>query len=426
MRCYFFLLKKNIGFTLLYFFTIFLCTIKTVAQNETIAGEVSPPYPTIINLAVEWKIKGDDNQNGIVYVKFREKGQTKWNDAMPLRRVPAGENQSLKVIADSVPNYPDFSWKNKHSGSIFDLKPNTTYEINLKLEDPDGGSSERTIEARTRPIPNITKNASITEIAPGNYDTLFTKSGSEESPSVYRCSKGKAIFKFIDIQNKECVYIEGLTVNNPLHDGFGICLNGSSNCMISRCSIDASYGIVAYLPGATNCYISDNVVKGKSVWSVETLYNDSLNEGEGIQITGAGNVISYNKVSNFRDCISFMEDQHAVPQLCNDVYSNDINTATDNGIEADFCFSNCRIMRNRLTNCFVGLSSQPGLGGPNYFIRNVMYNTIHLSFKLQRYSVGDVMLHNTIDCEVGNRAYWKVVYGLCFFQKQSCDWWTCR
>ena len=396
MRCYFFLLKKNIGFTLLYFFTIFLCTIKTVAQNETIAGEVSTPYPTIINLAVEWKIKGDDNQNGIVYVKFREKGQTKWNDAMPLRRVPAGENQSLKVIADSVPNYPDFSWKNKHSGSIFDLKPNTTYEINLKLEDPDGGSSERTIEARTRPIPNITKNASITEIAPGNYDTLFTKSGSEESPSVYRCSKGKASFKFIDIQNKEWVYVEGLTVNNPVHDGFGICLNGSSNCMISRCSIDASYGIVAYLPGATNCYISDNVVKGKSVWSVETLYNDSLNEGEGIQITGAGNVISYNKVSNFRDCISFMEDQHAAPQLCNDVYNNDINTATDDGIEADFCFSNCRIMRNRLTNCFVGLSSQPGLGGPNYFIRNVMYNTIHLSFKLQRYSVGDVMLHNTI------------------------------
>jgi hypothetical protein len=165
--------------------------------------------------------------------------------------------------------------------------------------------------------------------------------------------------------------------------------------MISRCSIDASYGIVAYLPGATNCYISDNVVKGKSVWSVETLYNDSLNEGEGIQITGAGNVISYNKVSSFRDCISFMEDQHAAPQLCNDVYNNDINTATDDGIEADFCFSNCRIMRNRLTNCFVGLSSQRVLAD-RIILYNVMYNTIHLSFKLQRYSVGNVMLHNTI------------------------------
>jgi len=213
---------------------------------------------------------------------------------------------------------------------------------------------------------------------------------------VYRCLKGKASFTFIDVQNKQWVYIEGLTVKNPIHDGFGTCLNGSSYCMISRCVIDASYGIVAYLPGATNCYISDNIVTGKSVWSVETLYTDSLNQGEGIQITGPGNVICYNKVSGYRDGISLMEDQHAVNQVCDDIYNNDVNTTTDDGIEADFCFSNCRVLRNRLTNCFVGLSSQPCLGGPNYFIRNVMYNVIHLSFKLQRFSQGDVMLHNTM------------------------------
>ncbi|MBL7761863.1 MAG: hypothetical protein JNL23_00425, partial [Chitinophagaceae bacterium] len=234
-----------------------LCNINAVAQSETIPGEVSSPYPTIINLAIEWKIKGDDNQNGIVSVKFKEKGQTKWNDAMPLRRVPAGENQSLKIIADSVPAYPDFSWENKHSGSIFDLKPNTVYQINLKLHDPDGESVERTIEAKTRPVPKIATDAKVTEIAPGSYDTLYTVSGTSKKPSVYRCSKGKAVFKFIDVTNKEWVYIEGLTIKNPVHDGFGICLNGSSNCVISRCRIDASYGIVAYLTGATNCYISD-------------------------------------------------------------------------------------------------------------------------------------------------------------------------
>ena len=39
-------------------------------------------------------------------------------------------------------------------------------------------------------------------------------------------------------------------------------------------------------------------------------------------------------------------------------------TGLDDGIEADFALSNCRIMRNRITNCFVGISSQPGLGGP--------------------------------------------------------------
>ena len=53
-------------------------------------------------------------------------------------------------------------------------------------------------------------------------------------------------------------------------------------------------------------------------------------------------------------------------------------------------------MRNRLTNCFMGASSQPGLGGPNYFIRNVMYNLTHSPFKFMRGSKGDVVLHNTV------------------------------
>jgi hypothetical protein len=53
-------------------------------------------------------------------------------------------------------------------------------------------------------------------------------------------------------------------------------------------------------------------------------------------------------------------------------------------------------MRNRITNCFVGISSQPGLGGPNYFVRNVMYNLTYSAFKLHRFSHGDVILHNTV------------------------------
>ena len=375
----------------------FLCgSIQALAQNETIAGEVTAPYPTIINLAIEWKIQGDDNQNGIVKISFREKGTTAWREGMPLRRIPAGENKTLLPLLQTVPGYPDFKWGNKHSGSIFDLKPNTAYEIRLKLEDPDGGSVEQIIEARTRPVPRAGSNAKIIDVKPGKYDTLHVISGTAERPQVYRCSKGKAIYAFIDAQDKQWVYIEGLTIINPVHDGFGICLTGASNCMISKCHIDASYGIVAYLPGATDCYISDNVVTGKSVWSVGTLYEDSLNQGEGIQMTGPGNVICYNKVSHYRDGISLMEDQHAANQVCDDIYNNDVSICTDDGIEADFCFSNCRVLRNRVTNCFVGLSSQPCLGGPNYFIRNVLYNVLHLSFKLQRFSQGDVLLHNTV------------------------------
>jgi hypothetical protein len=91
-----------------------------------------------------------------------------------------------------------------------------------------------------------------------------------------------------------------------------------------------------------------------------------------------------------------MEDDGAVEQSCNDILNNDIDSGLDDGIEADFALHNCRVMRNRLTNCFVGISSQPGLGGPNYFMRNLMFNIIHEAFKLHRFSQGDVIQHNTV------------------------------
>src|SRR5690349_19027212 len=96
-----------------------------------------------------------------------------------------------------------------------------------------------------------------------------------------------------------------------------------------------------------------------------------------------------------------MEDRDAGEQVSIDIYNNDIQLALDDGIEADFAMGNCRILRNRMTNCFVGVSSQPGLGGPTYFIRNVMYNLISVPFKMGRGSIGDVYLHNT-SVKVGN------------------------
>jgi hypothetical protein len=107
---------------LILFLTLFL--LRSTAQNKTIPVAITSPYPTLINLAVEWLIEGDDNQNGRVTVQFRQKGEKAWRHGMPLFRVPKGKNEG-------------FSWSNKQSGSIFDLIPGTEYEIWLKLVDPD-------------------------------------------------------------------------------------------------------------------------------------------------------------------------------------------------------------------------------------------------------------------------------------------------
>jgi Right handed beta helix region len=360
------------------------CSLPLFGQNATTPGEIITPFPTVTNLAVEWMITGDDNLNCVVAVKYRIKGSATWNSGMPLRRVPSGTNLG-------------FTWQNKCSGSLFDLAPGTEYEINLSLNDPDGGTSEKTVTAQTRPVPRIPATAKITDIPAGTYDRLTPEDGTAESPRVYRSVNGSAVYDFVDLQNRSYVWIIGLTINSSgSNSARGIKADGAKNCVIRYCTITGLYGITAYDPGITNCYIGDNVITGKVGWTEATMGADGDNEGEGIQFTGSGNVVCYNKVKGFRDCISTMEDDGVTEQRCIDIYNNDVYTGADDGIEADFCFNNCRVMRNRITNSYVGVSSQPGLGGPNYFIRNVMYNVVHAAFKFKRDSRGDVALHNTV------------------------------
>jgi len=362
--------------------------ISFTSLNKTVPGEVTTPYPTIHNIAIEWNVQGDDNLNGIVSVQFKEKGTNEWTEGMPLRRVPAGENVK-------------FTWKNKHSGSIFHLKADTNYEIKLQLNDPDGGNAELLTEVHTRPIPHYDSSAEIIELPVGSFGTLQTKSGTKNKPVVYRSAHGKTKYKAVDLRNKEWVFIEGIQVKNNEKDGVGIRMGGSKNCVVWHCKINADYGIIAYIPGIVNCYISDNIVTGISEWIPASLgaegHQNGASLGEGIQITGPGNIICYNKVTGFRDCISTMEEvSNIFDQISIDIHNNDIYTGVDDGIEADFCFNNVRVYNNRLTNCFVGLSAQPSLGGPTYFIRNAMYNIIHAAFKFKRRSYGDVVIHNTV------------------------------
>ncbi len=357
--------------------------------NATIPQEVTTPSPTIVNLAVEWKIQGDENLDGVVTVRYRKAGESGWREAMPLRRVPAGKSRGTTPI---------FAWENKHSGSIFDLKPDTEYEIALKLTDPDGGSAERMVRARTRPAPRVFPGSEIIELPPGNHGVLETKDGTPDRPVVYRSKDGTAVCKSVDLRGRKWVHIEGLTIRDPGGDrkSTGVRMDGAEHCVVRRCRIQSVFGIVAYRPGARNCTIADNVIEGATRWTQEALGPSGKNVGEGIQMTGPGNVICFNRVTGFRDNISTLEDQGAADQFCVDIYNNDIYEAADDGIEADFCFHNCRIMRNRITNGYTGLSSQPGLGGPTYFIRNVMYNLTSKPYKAMRGSAGDVYLHNTV------------------------------
>lgn len=432
-----------------------------LAQDATTPGEPISPYPTLHNLAVEWPFAGDANSNGIVTVQYRRTGEPAWHHAMPLRRIAAGRWTETR---DGRTTDREFDWDNKHSGSVFDLRAGTEYEIALTLTDPDGGSTKRTLKIRTRPVPQAAPDARIVRVNPGNFteaarvakpgDLLLLapgnygyfaaeQDGEAGRPIVFRADPdgrfsatkdglgmGAALFEGVSLQNRRHVHLEGIFSSGTID------LFNADSCVVRRCRIHAVFGIVSgytgnlgrkWAPGvaarlrppatpelwvtvdgrnlppgaaprpfATNCYVADNVILGMTEWTSEAMGAAGKNMGEGIELTGPGNVICHNRVSGFRDCISTLEDRYVVNQVCIDIYNNDVSRGPDDGIEADFTQGNCRIMRNRITNCFMGVSSQPSLGGPSYIIRNVMYNIVHSAYKFVRDSTGNVVLHNTV------------------------------
>lgn len=374
-----------------------------LAQDASVAGEVTTPYPTLRHLSVEWAIAGDDDLDGVVAVRFRRVGDSAWRNGMPLRRTPAG-------------SHGGFAWGNRHSGSLFGLQPATRYEIELALTDPDGGNALRTVVADTRARPAPAPGAPLRVVTPatlasvmasaepgdvlvlqaGNYPGfVFERDGAPGQPIVLRGTPGAVIDGELGLFFRRHVQLERLTVNGRIR------FNGSDDIAISHCTVNASAsayngdGIVSYLR-AENAWIADNRVTGTTPWQEGAMGDGGDNRGEGILVTGPGHVIEHNRVHGFRDNISLLEDGEAVDQFSIDILGNELGEGLDDAIEADFCAHNCRIIGNRVSNAFVAFSSQPSLGGPTYFVRNAAYNVAHVAFKLYRTSSGDVLLHNSV------------------------------
>ena len=101
-----------------------------------------------------------------------------------------------------------------------------------------------------------------------------------------------------------------------------------------------------------------------------------------VKIFGSGHVVANNRIEFFHDGIDHASygdpdgwpDKPVMPSSI-DIVGNDIRNLDDNCIEADGAAQNVRVMGNRCFNmAHRALSTQPSLGGPIYFIRNIVYN----------------------------------------------------
>jgi hypothetical protein len=129
-------------------------THAVVAHTDNVLhfGSLVLDRPTLVSLGIQVVITGDDNYNATVTVRYRKSGTTTWRSGLPLYRV---HPESIPCFVD-----PQFD------GSIFDLRPNTTYEIELHATDPDGPVDQTlTITGTTRAIPGDPPTPHIVNVA---------------------------------------------------------------------------------------------------------------------------------------------------------------------------------------------------------------------------------------------------------------------
>jgi hypothetical protein len=413
-----------------------------VSRPTDMPGEPVLEEPTLHCLGVYWIIKGDDQKKDRVVVSYRQAGQEAWKPALPLFRVQHGATSQKTHEAQLNP--PDSAWL--FAGSILGLAPDTQYEIKLSLVKADGSLTAKTLKARTAAEPTEPPGMRVRHVAPGKGEgdgskekpflgletaqaaaepgDLFlvhagtygplrvTRSGAPGKPVIWRgAGDGDAIVdgagqakRGIETAAVHDVWFEKLSIKNAY---MGIMLIDSSNVVIRRCHLyDVKCGIYNHPSDPKKpcrcLFVADNVLDGPLVWGKDN-EGAKVEEYRGIQLTGVGHVVCYNRIRNFKDGMD------AFPSLyCSaiDFHNNEVSECMDDGCEMDFSERNTRCFNNRFTNVFQGISQQPVFGGPTYIFRNVLFNVMVEPFKLHHNGSpkdkidwapsGAIIVHNTV------------------------------
>jgi len=408
------------------------CTPATIAEQVNDALPVDPvnatrpldvivEEPTFHCLGFEWRIEGDDNRNCRVNVDFRRKGAKEWHEAQPLLRVENRANRTYKI-----------SPGNLLAGSVLALDPGTSYEVRLRLSDPDGGNAEKTLAVATRPLLPDGYKGRVRHVVPGDgrgsgteddpfkgieaadaaaepgdimllhaghygANLIIRKKGTKEKPIVWRgVDRSKVIIggtakkaerRALRLDRATHLVLENVTV---CHARDCISAYNATGLVVRRCHIHGARYVGLVAQGQTrNCVFCDSVIEGPAKWP--------LRKGSswGVCVNGNGNIVCHNRITDFWDAISLAQNRPYRSQSSNDVYHNELIRCTDDGVEADYVFHNTRIWGNRITNVLCAVSCQPVFGGPSYILRNMMYNCTGKPFKLHVFPSGMVIAHNT-------------------------------
>jgi hypothetical protein len=382
---------------------------------QIVSSELDPP--TVITLGVQMVVSGDDNRNAHVDVRYRKMGDAAWKNGFPLHRVRPAVVTGLTV-------------EDQFAGSVLDLAPATTYEIELHAVDPDGVDETVVVSGATRRVPPLEpaspKTVAVTsaaelqsaldaaspgdviELGAGTYAGNFgiSASGTEDNPIVIRGAGADSVV--LDGQGCDgCnvlevygsfVHVERLAIANASR-GLRFQGTGAEGNVVRRVRLSNVILGIGSKADQRNFYICDNELEGRLVWP--QVYSDdggNHSNDDGIHMEGTGHVVCHNRLYGFGDAIKIATDG----AVSIDFYGNEVLSAYDNGVELDGSARNVRCFENRFTNTYATISFQPIFGGPAYALRNVVVNVTNEQLKFHALGTtppqepsGMYVIHNT-------------------------------
>jgi hypothetical protein len=417
--------------------------VGSIAHRATAAVPVGEPQlerPTLRSLGIYWVVRGDDDRRASIRLEYRKEGAPAWQAGAPLFRVERGAHimgrrgSGLEIPADG--------WL--FAGSALLLEPATKYELRVTLiDDKTSGrrsaasdAVSRVLRAETRAEPRIGEGMRRLHVVPGSGGGRGSKadplrglaaahsaaapgdvflihagvypgpwvvhrSGTPDKPIVWsaagdgpvvidgRLAVAERPTHAVEASGVRDVWFEGLTIQNAQ---YGLTFHDAVRIVIRRCHVrQVDYGLNATRNSqgtAQDHFVVDNLIEGPSTWP----RTKGIEDARGIQITGEGHVVAYNRIRGFADAIDTFRSPRCAAI---DIHNNDLSELTDDGIEMDYSERNTRCFCNRLTNVFQGISMQPVHGGPVYVFRNVMNNVAVEPFKLHNSPSGCLIVHNT-------------------------------
>ena len=353
-------------------------------------------------------------------VRYREAGRVDWREAHPLLRInPAW-------VTGGAPEAPVDAF----AGTIFDLAPGTSYEVEVTIAAPgiDGEVLQSAVTTRPLPpeagAPTVTATpaddlqalfdamgpGTVLELADGTYDVEgleISVEGTSDSPIVVRGASRDGVVlqttgRVLYLIETSHLIVENLTLQGSGVDSGtdassqGIALwNGyvQENITIRNVTITGvDQGIVA--SGTTyGMLIYECILTGNNVWTAEFIETNLTWNDDGLRIPGEGNCAFNNTLSAFGDTCAVTDGTHSAAIY---FYRNRITMTGDDACEGDYSTRNFGFYDNHVQNCATALSLDPLWGGPLYFFRNIVINTTRGPFKFNNTNSGFMVYSNTI------------------------------